>query len=202
MNMSTTPDGVIAGRASLVATCLPACELYSCTRRCGGLRVHAPAWIQDVHHQQAERRRNRHVGEEQREGPARERPEVGQLAELHDATGQRCEDQRDDHEEQHPQEDLAERVEDVGRHPARTVLQSRDVRREQQHDYAGDGAVHQPLQDAVGKLGVGCGRHRIPSRRRKRCRTLSDAPGAGKPTGLIGAPVTRSGRHATAGFGA
>jgi UDP-2,3-diacylglucosamine pyrophosphatase LpxH len=27
-------DGVICGRASLVSTCWPACELYSCTRRC------------------------------------------------------------------------------------------------------------------------------------------------------------------------
>jgi len=58
------------------------------------------------------------LSEEQRERAARERPEVRQFTELHDAARQRGEHQRDHDEEQHAQEDLAERVADHGRKPA------------------------------------------------------------------------------------
>ena len=110
MNMSTIAVGVIAGRVSLVSTCLCRLAAVLLNQPRGRLLAEAAAGLQHVHHQQAERGRDRHVDEEQRERASRERPQVRQLAELHDPVRERREHQRDHDEEQHAQEHLPERV--------------------------------------------------------------------------------------------
>jgi hypothetical protein len=126
---------------------LPAVFLH---QRGGRRRIQLPTRVQHVHHQQPERDPDEHVRREQRERLACERAEVGEFTELHDAARQRGENQGDHHEEQHAQEDLPERIEQVRGDPLRAFQQAWDEVSQQQHQRAGDSAYREPDQDTVG----------------------------------------------------
>jgi hypothetical protein len=120
----------------------------------GGPLVETAARLQHVHHQEPEHHGDRHVGEEQRERRAGERPEVRQLAELHDAVRQRREHQRDHHEEQHAQEDLAERIADRRGEPLRPIQNGRGRAANGQHHDTGCGTQRETEKDAIREPGV------------------------------------------------
>jgi hypothetical protein len=118
------------------------------------LRRQGLARSNDVHHQQAESNRNGHVQEEQRERTACQRSELTQTLELRDARGERGEHQRDYHEEKHPQEHLAERIQHESRELPRTGEYGRRSPADQKRRSAGGGADRQAEQDAICKAGV------------------------------------------------
>ena len=131
-----------------------------------GLGCHRSAGLDHVHHDDAERHRDRHVQEEEHESAHRKRPERREMIELGDAHGQRREHQRDHHEEQHAQEDLPDRVEDQGREIAGSGEEARRKVADQQRGAAGQGADDEADQDAIGKPGTRFRRHVFVPRHR------------------------------------
>ena len=115
MNISTIAIGVIVGLRRALRDRAPRRAAVFLEQLRPGLGLHGGARLEHVHHDEAERHGDRHVQEEQREGADRERTELPEALELRDAHGERGEHERDHDEEQHPQEDLAERIEHVGR---------------------------------------------------------------------------------------
>ena len=131
-----------------------------------GLGRHRRAGLDHVHHHDAEGHGDRHVQEEEHEGAHRERPERREVVELGDAHRERGEDERDDHEEQHAQEDLPDRVEHEGRELARGLEETRRGLADQQGGAAGQGADEEADQDAIGKPGARFRRHVVVPRHR------------------------------------
>jgi len=122
-----------------------------------GARVEMVAGAKHVHHQQPQADGDGHVEEEEREGPAGERAEPVESAELGDAGGERGEDQRDDDEEKQAEEDLAERVEDVRRDLPHELKRRRRILSEPESGQAGDDAEEQAVEDTVGEGTIGFG---------------------------------------------
>ena len=124
-----------------------------------GLRagIEMIARAEHVHHQQPQADGDGHVQEEESEGAAGERTEPVEAAELGDAGGERGEDQRDHHEEQQAEEDLAQRVEDVRRDLPHELERRGRIPSEPEGGQAGDDAEQQPIQDTVGEGTIGFG---------------------------------------------
>ena len=133
---------------------------------CAGLGIHGGARLEDIHHDEAERHRDRHVQEKQGKGADRERAELPQALELRDAHGERGEHERDDDEEQHAQEDLPERVQHVGRECPGRLQEARERTAEREGRAAGGRPDQQAPEDPVRKPVVDVRRH-VPTPRHR-----------------------------------
>ncbi len=121
--------------------------------------LQSPARIEQVHHDQAERGRNRHVDEEQRERAAGQRPEVRRARRV---ARRRPRGTRTPAGSRRRTACAGTPVR-VGRtgssRPSEPARASRHEFGQEQHECPGDGAERQAQQDAVGKPGIGVGRH-------------------------------------------
>jgi len=154
MNISTTVIGVMSGCAARLATCCSAAppKLFHEART--RLGRHRRSRLDDVHHEEPERDGDRHVDKEQQERAHREGPELAEPLELRDAHGERGEYERDHDEEQHAQEDLAERIEHERREAARCVEHRRKGGAGQERRAARHGPDREAQENAVGEASV------------------------------------------------
>jgi hypothetical protein len=128
-------------------------------------------------------------------GAAGERSEPVEAAELHNAGGERGEDQRDHHEEQHAQENLAEGIEDVRRDLAHEGEELGRYFADKERGDAGDDADNQADENAIrqGAIGLSHGRRTCAGWRRlsnEKCAGGTGVQGAAE-SGLVGGPAER-----------
>ena len=155
MNMSTIVAGVIAGRSALVSTCCCAWPLYCCDQPRGGLLVEAAARLQHVHHQQPERRRDRHVEEEQRERAAGERPRCESSPSCTTPFASEANTSGITTKNSMRRKTCPSGSSSVVANHCAAFEQRPRTGAEGEHDGAGDGAEHEAEQDAVRESGIG-----------------------------------------------
>jgi hypothetical protein len=110
---------------------------------------HPTARPQDVDQQQSKKGCRCRQQQEKPEGQASDPPQPAQVADGGDAQGERGQNQRDHHHEKEPQEDLADRVDQVGQSPLENRLDHRGPAQQRVDGNPRQGAQQKTEQDPV-----------------------------------------------------